>query len=142
MDARLVRDFDETYARVLARRQEFKDEPWVPGQSSTMKPNPAIDSVIGDGIHLRGLAALLGPKLVEEQLKKEQKASEKLARWMAAEIEREGATVRGAKGSYIPNPMALPLRQTQAHLRGVMKLLRAANAEVPVDDEELVALLD
>ena len=141
MDARLVRDFDETYQRVLDHRKAFKAEPYVPGQASTERPNPAAAMLARDGAHLRGLARLIGPKECEEVLKDEWKAAEKMCRWLVEDI-GDQKYVRGAKGSYVEHPMSYVLAQTQTHLRGCVKLLKAANAEVPLEDAELAELLD
>lgn len=141
MDARLVRDFDATYQRVLAHRKAFYDEPLVPGQASTMRPNPAVAMLARDGAHLRGLARLIGPKECEEVLKDEWKAAEKMARWLVEDI-GDAKYVRGGKGSYVEHPMSYVLAQTQTHLRGCVKLLKAANAEVPLENADLAELLD
>lgn len=140
MDARLVRDFDETHARIVDHRKKFMAEPEVPGQASTYKPNPAIELLARDATHLRGLATLIGPAEVEDVLKTEWKETEKLCRWLIDHI-GDDKYERGAKGSYITPPMSTPLANMQTHLRGCVRLLRAANAEVPLEDAELAELL-
>lgn len=141
MDARLVADFDATYANVRELRSTTRAEPELPGQRGAIKANPAFVVLASAQSHLRGLASLIGPERVVGELRDEFNATMRDVRKLREPVMAE-PVVPGQRGTYAKHPLTTPLNQQQIHLRGLAALLLEAKADVPIPDGELEALLD
>ena len=65
-----------------------------------------------------------------------------LVKRLREELEVDGWTVPGQRGTVAQHPKAITLKEQQTHLRGLARLLKDAKVEVPINDDELSNLLD
>ena len=142
MDARLVNDIDLTALRIVQYRKSCVDLPLLTGQREAQRANPDAIALRNDQRHLRGLVAQLDPSKFEDTLIAEFKATASHLKKLTAQIEAEGSTVPGQRGTYAPHALIQVRADQQMHLRGLVRLMQQAKAEVPVDDTELAGLLD
>lgn len=69
-------------------------------------------------------------------------ATVKLIKELRKDLKKEGWTVPGQRGAQAKNPKADVLKEQQANLRGLGRLLTARKQGVPIPDDELSELLD
>lgn len=108
----LPRDFDKTLALIRKLRAEVAETPIV-GEY----PNPAARLMASEQLHLRGLARLIGPVRVQNDILSEFSASSELARELTEMVNEDSQ-----------NPVAPILRDTQTHIRGCAAILANAKA--------------
>lgn len=126
----LKEDFETTLSLVRTLRQTVLDNPLVPGkQPGSVQFNPAASLLGLQEIHLRGLAQLIGPLEVEQDIMEEFRQAASMARDLMPLLE-ENPLTSGESNTMVRNPYGVLLGYAQTHVRGCAALLNKAKANV------------
>lgn len=138
----LQSDFDSTLDLVRRLRRNVRKDPLVPTPKGGVQTNPAYVLLKDQELHLRGLARLLGPAHVEQEIQGEFKSALSHVRALMEEVEN-APLAEGQRHAQTRNPIAVIMTCEQTHVRGCAALLQAAKASIPVGgDNEFEALFD
>lgn len=142
MDIPLDGDFDATLEFVKTLRRMVREDPIVPNSNGGIQTNPAYVLLKDQELHLRGLARIMGPANVEQEIMKEFKASRLLVTELMEKVV-DAPIADGERHVQTRNPIAVILGCEQTHMRGCAALLQSAKAVVSVDGaDEFEALFD
>lgn len=142
MDIPLDSDFEATLEFVKRLRRMVREDPILPTAKGGVQTNPAYVLLKDQELHLRGLARIIGPASVEQEIMAEFKASLELVRELMVGVV-DAPVAEGERHAQTRNPLAVILSCEQTHLRGCSALLTSAKSIVPVDgDDSFNSLFD
>ena len=125
MDIPLEDDFEASLAFVRKLRQMVIEDPLVPNKNGGIQTNPAYLLLKDQELHLRGLARIIGPANVEQEIMTEFKSSRDMVNDLMAAVV-DAPIAEGERHLQTRNPIAAILSCEQTHMRGCSALLQSA----------------